>query len=108
MNLEGISDQGAWDRLNRSFNNECVSRDRVSSEIDANWAVQNDEHAKFSQRCMYEFFRVNDLTPHLLLSVRSELDLEFDESAYLTIHIESTKKAKLVFERFMNNLQEVA
>ncbi|CAK2914526.1 hypothetical protein VCRA2121O337_20105 [Vibrio crassostreae] len=33
---------------------------------------------------------------------------EFAESAYLTIHIESTKKAKLVFERFMNNLQEVA
>ncbi|PTP74909.1 chromosome partitioning protein ParA [Vibrio splendidus] len=108
MNLEGISDQGAWDRLNQSFNNECVSRDRVSSEIDANWAVQNDEHAQFSQRCMSEFFRVNDLTPHLLLSVRSELDLELDESAYLTIHIESTKKAKLVFEIFMNNLQEVA
>ncbi|MEZ8288046.1 chromosome partitioning protein ParA [Vibrio sp. 10N.237.312.B06] len=108
MNLEGISDQGAWDRLNRSFNNESVSRDKVSSEIDANWAVQNESHAVFSQLCMSEFFRVNDLTPHLLLSIRSELDLEFDESEYLTIHIESTKKAKLVFERFMNNLREVA
>ncbi|NAW58481.1 MULTISPECIES: chromosome partitioning protein ParA [unclassified Vibrio] len=108
MNLEGITDRGAWDRLNRSFESECVSRDKVSSEIDANWAVQNEEHAEFSQRCMSEFFRVNDLTPQLLLSVRSELDLELDESEYLAIHAESTKKGKLVFEEFMNNLHEVA
>ncbi|GIU40749.1 hypothetical protein TUM4438_02690 [Shewanella sairae] len=108
MNLEGITDKGAWDRLNRLFENECKSRDKVSSEIDANWAIQNEEHVEFSQRCISEFFRVNDLTPYLLLSVRSELDLDLDESEYLAIHTESTNKGKLVFDKFISSMREVA
>ncbi|MCZ4293180.1 chromosome partitioning protein ParA [Vibrio sinaloensis] len=108
MNLEGITDNGAWDRVNKAFENECKSRDQFVSEINMNWAVQNEEHLKFTERCMSEFFRVNDLTPHLLLSVRDELELELNETEYLEIHSESTKKGKEVFESFMNNLRDIA
>ncbi|MGD8174215.1 chromosome partitioning protein ParA [Vibrio sp. TRT 21S02] len=108
MNLEGITDNGAWDRVNKAFENECKSRDQFVSEININWAVQNEEHLKFTERCMSEFFRVNDLTPHLLLSVRDELELELNETEYLEIHSESTKKGKEVFESFMNNLRNIA
>lgn len=108
MNLEGITDKGAWDRVNKAFENECKSRDQFVSEINMNWAVQNEEHLKFTERCMSEFFRVNDLTPHLLLSVRDELELELNETEYLEIHSESTKKGKEVFESFMNNLRDIA
>ncbi|HFQ4917158.1 TPA: hypothetical protein ACGUTA_004603, partial [Vibrio vulnificus] len=108
MNLEGITDNGAWDRVNKAFENECKSRDQFVSEINLNWAVQNEEHLKFTERCMSEFFRVNDLTPHLLLSVRDELELELNETEYLEIHSESTKKGKEVFESFMNNLRDIA
>ncbi|EGQ7872872.1 chromosome partitioning protein ParA [Vibrio parahaemolyticus] len=108
MNLEGITDNGAWDRVNKAFENECKSRDQFVSEINMNWAVQNEEHLKFTERCMSEFFRVNDLTPHLLLSVRDELELELNEAEYLEIHSESTKKGKEVFESFMNNLRDIA
>ncbi|MGL0962116.1 chromosome partitioning protein ParA, partial [Vibrio vulnificus] len=73
-----------------------------------NWAVQNEEHFKFTKRCMSEFFRVNDLTPHILLSVRKELDLELDESEYLKIHADSLEKGRIVFETFMSNLQSIA
>lgn len=108
MNLEGITDKGAWDRVNKAFENECKSRDHYVSEINMNWAVQNEEHLKFTERCMSEFFRVNDLTPYLLLSVRDELELELNETEYLKIHSESTKKGKEVFESFMNNLRDIA
>lgn len=108
MNLEGITDNGAWDRVNKAFENECKSRDQFVSEINLNWAVQNEEHLKFTERCMSEFFRVNDLTPHLLLSVRDELELELNETEYLEIHSESTKEGKEVFESFMNNLRDIA
>ncbi|ELV8763296.1 chromosome partitioning protein ParA, partial [Vibrio fluvialis] len=61
LNLDGITDQSVWERVNRSFEDECNSRDRISAEINANWAIQNQEHLKFSQRCVAEFFRVNDI-----------------------------------------------
>ncbi len=108
MNLDGIVEEGAWERINRAFENESKYRDQVTSEIDANWAVQNEEHFKFTKRCMSEFFRVNDLTPHILLSVRKELDLELDESEYLKIHADSLEKGRIVFETFMSNLQTIA
>mgnify|MGYP001770978111 FL=1 len=108
MNLDGIVEEGAWERINRAFENESKYRDQVTSEIDANWAVQNEEHFKFTKRCMSEFFRVNDLTPHILLSVRKELDLELDESEYLKIHAGSLEKGRIVFETFMSNLQSIA
>ncbi|OEF22643.1 hypothetical protein [Aliivibrio logei] len=108
MNLEGMTDEGAWARVNRAFDNECKSRDKVASEIDTNWAVQNEEHLAFTQRCMSEFFKVNDLIPHLVLSVRSELELDLDENEYLKIHNESTKKGREVFETFMSNLRDIA
>ncbi|ELP5903357.1 chromosome partitioning protein ParA, partial [Vibrio vulnificus] len=108
MNLDGIVEKGAWERINRAFENESKYRDQVTSEIDANWAVQNEEHFEFTKRCMSEFFRVNDLTPHILLSVRKELDLELDESEYLKIHADSLEKGRIVFETFMSNLQSIA
>ncbi|EJO3996482.1 chromosome partitioning protein ParA [Vibrio vulnificus] len=108
MNLDGVRDEGAWVRVNLAFENECESRDQIASEIDANWAVQNEEHFKFTERCMSEFFRVNDLTPHLLLSVREELDLELDESEYIKIHADNSQKGRTVFETFMSNLQNIA
>lgn len=108
MNLDGVVEEGAWERINRAFENESKYRDQVTSEIDANWAVQNEEHFKFTKRCMSEFFRVNDLTPHILLSVRKELDLELDESEYLKTHADSMEKRRIVFETFMSNLQSIA
>lgn len=108
LNLDGITDQSVWERVNRSFEDECNSRDRISAEINANWAIQNQEHLKFSQRCVAEFFRVNDIAPYLLLSVRAELGLELDENEYIKIHTESANKGKRVFDEFMNGLTELA
>lgn len=54
------------------------------------------------------FFRVNDLTPHLLLSVREELDLELDESEYIKIHADNSQKGRTVFETFMSNMHNIA
>ncbi|EPC6137704.1 hypothetical protein ACR0WA_003647, partial [Vibrio cholerae] len=108
MNLDGIRDNDAWARVNRAFENECESRDLVASEIDTNWAVQNEEHFKFIERCMSEFFRVNDLTPHLLLSIREELELDLDEAEYLKIHADNAQKTRVVFERFMRGVQDFA
>ncbi|MDE1315683.1 chromosome partitioning protein ParA [Vibrio aestuarianus] len=108
MNLEGVTDQGAWERVNRSFESQCEARDKVASEIEENLVIQNHEHSKFGQRCMDEFFRVNDLAPHLLLSIRAELDLDLDETEYLKIHAENTRKGKAVFENFMESLSKIA
>ncbi len=106
MNLEGIVDPLIWDRVNRSFENESSARDKVASEIDANWAVQNQEHLEFTNRCMECFFNVNELVPSILVSVRKELDLEINEEEFLNIHRENIRKARSTFDEFIEKIHE--
>lgn len=105
MNLEGISDPESWIRIKQYLERELSQRDDVTSEINECWSSLNKDLIVFAQRCMSAFYEINELTPHLLLSVRAELDLELDKDEYIRLHNNNTMKMKMVFDDYMSKMQ---
>lgn len=104
LNLQGNSDQGLWDTVNRSIDYENGQIDLYDKEIDSLWEVQNSEHLEYVRKCMDTFFEISSLLPDAVLSVRKELDLEISPDEYLNIYDENIRKGKLVFNEFLQQV----
>ena len=105
LNLQGNSDQGLWDTINRSIEFENGSINKYNDEIDSLIGVQNKEQAEYSSKCMNTFFEISTLLPNVVLAVREELDLKIDPNEYVEIYTNSLKKGELVFNEFLMNLE---
>jgi beta-glucosidase-like glycosyl hydrolase len=86
LNLQGNTDRGLWDTVNRSieFENEQIAK--YQKEIDSLTEVQNQEHLEYTKRCMDAFFETSALIPAAVLAVRDELDLDISPEEYLEIY----------------------
>ncbi len=104
LNLQGNSEQGLWDTINRAVDYENEQITKYDQEIDALWEVQNKEHLEYAQKCMNKFFEVSAQMPDAILAIRDELDLEISPDEYLEIYNENIEKGKSIFSKFIQQV----
>ena len=104
LNLQGNSDQGLWDTINRAVDYENSQIDKYNEEIEYLWNAQNEEHLTYARMCMDEFFKISSIVPDAVLAVRDELDLEISPSEYLEINKRNIEKGKLILEDFFKKV----
>ncbi len=105
LNLQGNSDQGLWDTINRSIDYENEQIDEYQTELDALWEIQNREHLEYVKKCMDTFFEISALLPDVVLAVRNELDLDISPDIFLDIYNENLVKGKVAFNDFLEQIK---
>lgn len=104
LNLQGNTDKGLWNTINRSIDYENGQIDNYSKELESLWEIQNREHLEYAQKGMNTFFEVSALLPDAVLAVRKELDLEISPSEYLEIYNKNLEVGKKVFSQFLQQV----
>lgn len=104
-NLEGNKDPALWDTINRSIDFNEEQELKYSKEIEDLWELQKPEHITFIRKCMEKFFKISELLPFTVISVRKELDLEISAESYLNIINNNIKEGKEVFENFLLKIE---
>ncbi|WP_335900593.1 chromosome segregation ATPase [Shewanella algae] len=101
LNLQGNTDQGLWDTINRAVDCENGQIEKYNNEIDSLWDAQNKEHLVYVSKCMDTFFDISVIFPEAILAVREELDLNISPDEYLDIYNKNIEKGRSVFKSFL-------
>lgn len=104
LNLQGNTDQGLWDSINRAIDYENSQVGTYDKEIESLWEAQNKEHLEYVSKCMDTFFDISAILPEAILAVREELDLNISPDEYQDIHNKNIEKGRAVFSKFLEKV----
>ena len=104
LNLQGNTDQGLWDTINRAIDYENGQVETYDKEIESLWDAQNKEHLEYVSKCMDIFFDISVILPEAILAVREELDLNISSDEYLDIYNKNIEKSRVVFKSFLEKV----
>jgi len=104
LNLEGNSDPRLWEAINSGVKYEQEKVSKYNVELENLWALQNVEHIKLTKCCMNIFFKISDLLPATIVSIRKELGINLDN--YMEIFNENIKKTQQVCSDFLKKSEE--
>lgn len=103
--LEGTIDERVWKILNDNFQFESEQQDKYEKERQQLTAIQQKEQMEFFKLCMERFFSISEYLPLAVIAVRNELELSFDEEAYLGLYKENLEKSRIVFNNFLREAE---
>ena len=104
LNLEGNTDANVRSRINRQIDFEYHKCDEYKKKMNELQKIQNVEYNVYIEKCMASFFSVSEFLPKVVLSVRKELGLDISNKEYLDIHNKNVKKGKVIFNKFLEEL----
>ena len=104
LNLQGNTDQGLWDTINKAVDYESGQVETYNKEIESLWGAQNSEHLEYASKCMDTFFVISEILPEAILAVREELDLSISPDEYLDIYSKNIEKGRVVFRSFLEKV----
>ena len=104
LNLQGNTDQGLWDTINKAVDYESGQVETYNKEIESLWGAQNSEHLEYASKCMDSFFVISEILPEAILAVREELDLSISPDEYLDIYSKNIEKGRVVFRSFLEKV----
>lgn len=104
LNLQGNTEQGLWDSINRAIDYENNQIETYDQEIESLWDAQNKEYLEYASKCMDTFFDISVIFPEAILAVREDLDLNVSPDEYLDIYNNSIEKGRVVCKSFLGKV----
>ncbi len=106
LNLQGNQDLFIWSTIDNQIKFEQGQVTQYTEEIADLWEAQTPEHLAYSTKCFDTFIEVSRLLPPVILSVRSELDLDIEPEDYLNIFNSNLEIGKQVFYDFLSKVTD--
>ena len=104
LNLQGNQDRALWGAIERQVEFEQNQVAEYTKTISELWDSQEPEHIAYADKCMDCFFEISALLPPIILSVRSELELNISPEDYLNIFNKNIDTGRAVFDEFLEKV----
>ncbi|WP_276672489.1 hypothetical protein, partial [Chlorobium limicola] len=104
-NLSGQIDPRKWEILEKNFNFEQERIDNAVKEHDQLASHMYSKQIDLMSECINETTKLSRLITPVLLAVRTEIEIPFDETSYIAVIEENIQHQKSVVEEFIKQVQ---
>jgi len=104
-NLSGENDQRRWDIIEKNFDFEQQRIDETIKEHDNLLSVMYAKQIELMTDCISETIKLSRLIAPVLVAVRTELEMPFDEASYIEVIEESIMHQQSAVAEFIKQVQ---
>lgn len=108
FNLDGKLDQRQWDVINKNFQFESNRVTETIKQHATRARILYASQIEYMKECIAEHNRLSRLLVPVLISVRAELALPINETAYMEVIEESIRKQEVSLKEFIQNVKNLA